>query len=93
MKRIEPSYPAWEAGVLPLNYTRSSGSKLTNIINIKLKFSLIFLNIVLSTVTALYAYLFNKTGHYYTYLVNGSNVHVNCGYLVDKLLQEHFYRR
>ena len=22
VKGIEPSYPAWEAGVLPLNYTR-----------------------------------------------------------------------
>lgn len=23
VKGIEPSYPAWEAGVLPLNYTRT----------------------------------------------------------------------
>ena len=29
VKGIEPSYPAWEAGVLPLNYTRMFKKRLT----------------------------------------------------------------
>lgn len=28
VKGIEPSYPAWEAGVLPLNYTRTLNKML-----------------------------------------------------------------
>ena len=28
MKGIEPSCPAWEAGVLPLNYTRNYNAKI-----------------------------------------------------------------
>ena len=31
VKGIEPSYEAWEAAVLPLNYTRESGSLLQDV--------------------------------------------------------------
>ena len=37
VKGVEPSYPAWEAGVLPLNYTRIFG-KVTYALPLVIKF-------------------------------------------------------
>jgi hypothetical protein len=31
VKGIEPSYAAWEAAVLPLNYTRNNGAQVSSL--------------------------------------------------------------
>ena len=38
---IEPTYPAWKAGVLPLNYTRTSFTMLKNYTKTKLQCQII----------------------------------------------------
>ena len=40
---IEPTYPAWKAGVLPLNYTRVLNYNTTNQKKIKWKFKKIYI--------------------------------------------------